>query len=263
MKDLTDANFPLTITAYFGSGADVEQELSFASVSEYEGYLRGQNEADGWFEANFVENGAYYVNKDGDFAQRKGAKTDTSDRMRHVIWGEHPDTGTRADTYEFATAEEAAGFQRGVEDMVGWTSCHMVPSTDFKPFDDLSCAMSDPGMTADALVALKTCIEQEDLDAESGDLVFVRLSDGAFVWQDWDPRQPIINAPLSLAQWRDRFDAALKEGYGVGVEDAGLAEADLARLAAGPSARLPEGEATRFAEKHNLTPAPRRSALSM
>ena len=73
--------------------------------------------------------------KDGDFLERKGKSTKISDKERHVIWGERPDPGDRAQSYAFDSAERAAGFQRGVEDMVGWTECRFVPSAEFLPFE--------------------------------------------------------------------------------------------------------------------------------
>lgn len=37
------------------------------------------------------------------------------------------------------------------------------------------------------------------MDPDDTDLVFVRVTDGAYVLGDWDPREDILNAPPAAA----------------------------------------------------------------
>lgn len=194
---LTQNDFPMTIGVLWGmfDPTETPQELYFDSLAEYEGYIHGVNDADGWMEANFVSNGAFYVNKDEEFVERRNASRETSPCHRHVIWGEHPEPGTRSQTYKFDSPERAAGFQRGAEDMVGWSACRFVPTAEFLPFEDMASALADPRLSDAARTSLAAYIEEQGIDPLESDVVYVRPSDGAYVEPEWDPRTEIFNAP--------------------------------------------------------------------
>lgn len=198
-RPLTDRDFPLTIGVVWGmfDPQYTPDEIQFDSLAEFEGYIQGVGEADGWMEANFVANGAFYVNKDEEFVERRNASRDTSPCYRHVIWGEDPEPGTRAQTYKFDSPERAAGFERGAEDMVGWTDCRFVPTAEFLPFDVLSSALADPRMSDAVRASLGAYLDEQNIDPAMTDVVYVRLSDGAYVDEDWGPGHEVFNAPVS------------------------------------------------------------------
>ena len=109
--------------------------------------------------------------------------------------GEHPEPGTRAQTYKFDSPERATGFERGAEDMVGWTACRFVTTAEFLPFEDLASALVDPRLSDATRTSLAAYIEEQGIDPIESGVVYVRPSDGAYVEPEWDPRAAIFNAP--------------------------------------------------------------------
>ncbi len=181
-----------TFAMYWGSNpeaGDSPSTLSFATASEVNAYFQGIREADGFFGVDFVENPACYINKNGDVAERKGASTATKETERYVIWEAHPEPGTQAQVYAFETPAEAAAFQSGVTDMVGWPKYFLVPSEEFRPCASLEDAAAF--LSGEAQERFRAFVALED---PNDDLIFVR-ADGAFVDTDWTMDQEILNEP--------------------------------------------------------------------
>ena len=249
---------PLSFAVYWGCDTSNEasaQEVSFQTRPEYDAYLKGMNEAGDSFEAHFVANGAIYVNRDEDFVERRGASTETSPMKRHVIWGEDPEPGTRAETYEFETEAEAIAFQKGAEDFVGWSTYSFVPSADFKPyesFDKALDAIPEEGKKA-MLRYLSTQCEAGDNGLAEEKLVFVR-DDGAFVHEHWELGDHIENRLLSLDEWVASFDEQLQSVYGVRLGDVGLDDQAIESMYRG-SERTVHGAVGDYAEKSGLHPS--------
>ena len=247
---MTQPVFPVSFAAYWGSGPDKDDtatELTFQNQETLDAFMTGLNNADGWFGATFVAHSNFRVNKDGDIVENKQRSTPT-DCQRFVVWGESPESGSRAEKFEFDTPEQAQAFQEGVENMAGWTKYYFVPSVDFRPFDNLPEAQVH--LQGESVEALASYMTQNEDDGYDGPY-FVR-KDGAFVSEHWSAGEPITNAPLSGQEWNVRFDTILKESFGVTVEDVGLGEADLANWRQGYE-RDPDQAVEQFSDKHNLT----------
>ena len=186
---------------YWGSmpdPSDSASTLSFETSAEVEAYFQGLSEADGFMEANFVASPRYYVNKDDDFVERAG-KAAAKDTERYVLWGEDPEPGTRAQTFAFDTPEEAAAFEQGVTDMVGWTTHFLVPSEEFKACPDLQAVRAF--LVPEVWKAFEVHLAEQGGGGD--DLVFVR-ADGAFVDSEWTLDQDISNVPAAPASPKPR-----------------------------------------------------------
>lgn len=228
---MAQPTFPLTIASYWGSDpnkSDEAEPLTFASQATYNAFMTGVNEADGWFEAAFVDHANYRVNRAGEIISAPPKNTPEPTQC-FVLWGEEPEAGSSAQTYNFDTIDEAAAFQEGVEHMVGWSKYFFVPSEEFKAYYDLNEAMSH--LSEDGLKALAAYMDDNELDGVDGPY-FVR-HDGSFVDGDWSIGETIYNELLSQAEWNARFDEQLKSVYGITVQDAGLDSSDLANCREG------------------------------
>lgn len=246
---MTQPTFPIAFASYWGTGPDKDDtatELSFQTPEAFNAFMTGVNNADGWLGATFVSHANFRVNKDGEIVENKQRSTPT-DCQRFVVWGDSPESGSRAEKFQFDTPEQAQAFQEGVEHMVGWSKYFFVPSADFKPFDELSQAQA--ALPAEGAQALARYLADNDDEGIDGPY-FVR-ADGAFVAEHWSPGEPVTNAPLNGQEWNERFDAALKQSFGVTVEDVGLDEADLARWRQGYE-RDPDQAVELFADKQAL-----------
>ena len=191
---MTDIAYPLQIAAYWGNDFDPEdtaQELTFLSQEAHLAYLKGVDQADGWMDARFLPHGSFKVNKEGGVVEGKPRKPSTN-TQRFVLWGDSPEPGSKAETFNFDSPDEAIAFQEGVTDMVGWTKVFFVPSVDFKPFENLVEAQAHFGGAAEQAIAKHLVAEASDgIDGP----YFVR-ADGAHVSSDWAPGEPIQNEPV-------------------------------------------------------------------
>src|SRR5690606_35391401 len=114
------------------------------------------------------------------------------------------------DSHEFQTAAQAEAFVKGAQGMVGWTRYFLVPDENFRAYPSATAAIED--LEGDARRTFEYHLQEDGGGALEGleeERVFVR-ADGAFVDGDWAPGAPIHNTPLSPAQWRAGFEAALK-----------------------------------------------------
>lgn len=253
---MTEENlYPLDVFVFWGSNpdaGDTPTKESFLNAKSYEAFMEGVNAADGWMECEFVEHLGYHVDKDGFIVAREGRHVPQRNNERYVIWGEYPEPGTRPERVCFETAEEAAMYEEGVRQMVGWTATHMVPFEEFKPCSSMEEALLL--LTSEGVQALReaNALDEGMLD---DDLIFIR-PDGAFVKAGWRPGQPIQNMPLSPEEWKVRFDAELRS-YGTSVDEAALSPMALAALADGLKARFPELAAQQYAEEKSLRFCPR------
>ena len=247
---MTQPTFPIAFASYWGIGPDKDDtatELTFQTRDAFEAFMTGVNNADGWLGATFVAHGNFRVNKDGEIVENKQRSAPT-DCQRFVVWGDSPESGSRAEKFEFDTPEQAQAFQEGVEHMVGWSKYFFVPSAEFRPFDELSQAQASlAGEGAQALAQYMADNDDEGIDGP----YFVR-ADGAFVAEHWSPGEPVMNAPLSPQEWNARFDSEMKQSFSVTIEDIGLDESDLAHWRKGCE-RNPEQAVEAFAVKHDLT----------
>ncbi len=130
---MTQPTFPITFASYWGTGPDKDDtatELSFQTPEAFNAFMTGVNNADGWFGATFVSHANFRVNKDGEIVENKQRSTPT-DCQRFVVWGDSPESGSRAEKFQFDTPEQAQAFQEGVEHTTT-TRASMGP-TSFEP----------------------------------------------------------------------------------------------------------------------------------
>jgi hypothetical protein len=246
--------FPLSLALYWGLNPDREDtatEVSFDNEEDFQAFRAGLDAVDGWQEATFVENGAYYANKDGDFLQRAGANTQSSPSSRYVLWGDPPEPGTRAQVFNFDTPSQARAFQAAVEAGVGWDKYCFVPSADFKPYASLAAAL--PHLTDEGRAAVEHYAAAEQIELDDDDApVYVR-ADGALVRPDyWDLADPIPNAPLRLGEFRTRFLDCLTRVYAVNAKQIDALKEPMEQRFLGPDSRLPEACATQLAHEMGL-----------
>lgn len=253
--------YPLKVAVYWGADLDsssVAQELEFANEKQFLAWREGLDRADGWMGAHFVDNSAMYVNREGDIVQRKGKVARSNDNEVHVIWGDNPEPGERAETFKFDSPDQARFFKNAVMDYVGWTRYHIVPDASFRAYGSLAQALESlPQQSATSLKNYLEAKGYEEEDYDNEDLVFVR-ADGALVFAErWSVGDEPENIPLTAQQYTQRFNAAMEQYEQDSSQEFSQRKEDyLDNAMKGIFERTPEDAASAFAHDNELLVKP-------
>lgn len=232
---------PYQVHILWGSTLDPESTPSsyeFATQAEVDAFWRGVGEADGYMDMEEVESPDYFVNKDGEVAPRQVKKpTAFKPHSRFVIWGEDPEPGTRASTYEFDDEATADAFIRGASETVGWLGYHEAPGSDYRALGERGREHYSPL----ALLAIEAIGKEEAIED------YLMAPDGSFVSADWQPGEAVND-------FVPRLDECLRQSYCIGLLDAGL-DADLLSSAMRDYEEAPQEAADWLGTKLDLTRA--------
>lgn len=194
------ASFPLA--ALWGQNPEDNDSVSydFPTAAARQAFTEGVEMANTWDEAEFLNHAHFKVNEEGVAEETSPATAPKADTELFVLWGEDLQPGVTPTRVAYATAEEVAAFEKGVNASLGWFGYHLAPSAGYRFFNEED-ALLDHFDTSDWLLPVGHDRLKALYDAD--ELIFPLLANakGDWVSGDWGP-ETLNPGPSSPARSR-------------------------------------------------------------